>query len=238
MRRLVPALALLFAATPLAAQLREVTQEEATIGPIRGIAGFHADYMRPEGEFGQFVQEGLGLSGFVGASFGRNDQVSVGLEGGFVGYGRRTKTVPLSPTIPELYVDVTTSNNIATIGIPLRIELTPGPVRPYVYGSVGLAYFWTQTSAKGTASDGDFATSVNFDDLTANWSGGAGLSIQVSHGRTPVAIDISMRHVANGLVQYLNEDSIQSSGGTTVITPIESEANFTAYQVGVSFGLR
>lgn len=225
-------------AGPLAAQLRDVTDEVSPVEP-RARAGIYVNYISPQGDFGQFVDQGFGLSGWVGLPIGPSGQIFIGLEGSFANYGTRTNTVPLSPTIPGLYVDVTTSNNIATFGIPLRIELTPGPVRPYVVGSVGLAYFWTETSARGTSSAGDFASSTNFSDITANWTGGGGLVLQVSHGRNPVFVDVGLRHVANGEVKYLNEDSIQDGGGgTTIITPIRSEANFTLWQVGVAVGLR
>ena len=239
MRRALLVSSLLVSAAPAAAQLRDVTDSLTGMGRLRGRAGFQVEYVRPEGDFGRFVQNGFGISGWVGAALDRHAQVIVGLEGGFVNYGRQTSTVPLSPTIPGLYVDVTTTNNIATIGIPVRIEFTRGVLRPYVSGSVGLAYFWTETGARGTSSAGDFATSINFSDVTANWTGGAGLALQVSHGRTPVSIDVGMRHVANGQVKYLNQNSISDGGGgTTIITPIRSEANFTLYRVGVAFGLR
>ena len=223
---------------PLAAQLKDVT-DQFSYGRVRGRAGGHVEFVQPEGDFGRFVDNGFGISGWVGLGIDRKSQVIVGLEGGFVQYGRRTSTVPLSPTIPGLYVDVTTQNNIATFGIPVRVELTRGMLRPYVMGSVGLAYFWTETSARGTSSAGDFASSTNFSDITANWTGGGGLVLQVSHGRNPVFIDFGLRHVANGEVEYLNEDSIRDGGGgTTIITPIRSEANFTLWQVGVAVGLR
>ena len=237
MRRLFAA-ALVFTASPAAAQLKDVT-DQFSYGRVRGRAGGHVEFVQPEGDFGRFVDNGFGASGWVGIGLDRKSQVIVGLEGGFVQYGRRTSTVPLSPTIPGLYVDVTTQNNIATFGIPVRIEMTRGLLRPYVMGSVGLAYFWTETSARGTSSAGDFASSTNFSDLTANWTGGGGLVLQVSHGRNPVFIDLGLRHVANGQVDYLNEDSIRDGGGgTTIITPIRSEANFTLWQVGVAVGLR
>jgi hypothetical protein len=239
MRRASWPLALLVsAAAPAAAQLKDVT-DQFSYGRIKGRAGGHLEYVRPEGDFGRFVHDGFGLSGWAGLALDHKAQVIVGIEGGFVNYGRRTSTVPLSPTIPGLYVDVTTQNNIATVGIPLRVELTRGMLRPYVMGSVGLAYFWTETSARGTSSAGDFASSTNFSDLTANWTGGGGLVLQVSHGRNPVFIDFGIRHVANGEVAYLNEDSIEDGGGgTTIIHPIRSEANFTLWQLGVAVGLR
>ncbi|HVX90014.1 MAG TPA: hypothetical protein VG940_13850 [Gemmatimonadales bacterium] len=239
MRRALIALSLAAgSATPAAAQLKDVT-DQFSYGRVRGRAGGHLEFVQPEGDFGRFVDNGFGISGWVGIGLDRKSQVIVGIEGGFVNYGRRTSTVPLSPTIPGLYVDVTTQNNIATVGIPLRVELTRGMLRPYVMGSVGLAYFWTETSARGTSSAGDFASSTNFSDITANWTGGGGLVLQVSHGRNPVFIDFGIRHVANGEVEYLNEDSIRDGGGgTTIITPIRSEANFTLWQVGVAVGLR
>jgi hypothetical protein len=238
MRRSLFASALLLSASPAAAQLKDVT-DQFEYGRIKGRAGGHLEYVQPEGDFGLFVDNGFGASGWVGVALDKKAQVIVGLEGGFVNYGRRTQTVPLSPTIPGLYVDVTTQNNIATIGIPVRVELTRGMLRPYLMGSVGLAYFWTQTSARGTASSGDFATSINFDDVTANWTGGGGLVLQVSHGRNPVFIDFGMRHVANGEVEYLNEDSVIDGGpGGPEFTPIRSEANVTLWQVGVAVGLR
>lgn len=239
MRRALIALSLAAGSTsPAAAQLKDVT-DQFSYGRVRGRAGGHVEFVQPEGDFGRFVDNGFGISGWVGLGLDRKSQVIVGIEGGFVNYGRRTNTVPLSPTIPGLYVDVTTQNNIATIGIPVRVELTRGMLRPYVMGSVGLAYFWTETSARGTSSAGDFASSTNFSDITANWTGGGGLVLQVSHGRNPVFVDIGLRHVANGEVKYLNEDSIQDGGGgTTIITPIRSEANFTLWQVGVAVGLR
>jgi hypothetical protein len=240
MRRAVTLLALalaLWPTGPLSAQLKDVTDEMSPIEP-RARAGIFGNYISPKGDFGQFVDQGFGLSGWVGLPIGGSGQVFIGLEGSFANYGTRTNTVPLSPTIPGLYVDVTTSNNIGTFGIPLRIELTPGPIRPYVVGSVGLAYFWTETSARGTASSGDFARSINFDDLTAQWTAGGGLTIQVSKGLTPVAIDLGLRHVQNGEVEYLNENSIEDGGSDIIITPIRSQANFLSWQVGVKVGIR
>lgn len=238
MRRPLLIALLLVDAAPAAAQLRDVTDSLAP-GRIRGRAGIHVEYVRPEGDFGRFVERGFGMSGWVGAALDRHAQIVVGLEAGYAIYGQNTNTVPLSPTIPGLFVDVTTTNNIATLAIPLRVELTRGALRPYVMGSAGLAYFWTETSAAGTSTAGDFASTVNFSDITANWTGGAGLALRVGNGRRPTYIDIGMRHVANGKVKYLNQNSISDGGGgTTIITPIQSEANFTLYQLGVAFGLR
>lgn len=238
MRPRLLALLLAVPATPAAAQLKDVT-DELTTGRVRGRAGIQLEFVQPEGDFRRFVHDGVGVSGFVGAALDHHGQVTLGLGGGFVNYGRRTRTLPLSPTLPGLYVDLTATNNIATIEIPLRVELTRGILRPYLTGSVGLAYFWTETSARGTSSAGDFASTTNYHDVTRNWTAGGGLALQISNKRNPVSLDFGMRHVANGFVNYLNEDSIQDGGGgTTIISPIRTEANFTVYRLGVGVGIR
>ena len=238
MRRLIATSAFLCYALPLSAQLRDVT-DELPLGRVRGQAGIQLQYVKPEGDFGNYVHDGFGASGFVGAALDRNAQVVIGLEASVVNYGRISNTLPLSPTLPGLYVDLTTTNNIVTVGIPLRVELTRGPVRPYLVGSVGLAYFWTETSASGTSSAGDFASTTNFHDGTRNWTAGGGFAIKIKEGKNPLSIDVGMRHVANGEVNYLTPGSIVDvGGGVTEIHPTRSEANFTLYQVGVVVGLR
>ena len=128
---------------------------------------------------------------------------------------------------------------VQTCALPIWVELTRGLLRPYLQGSVGLAYFWTETSASGTSSAGDFASTTNYHDVTRNWTAGGGLALQISSKRNPVSLDFGMRHVANGFVNYLNDDSIQDGGGgTTIITPIRTEANFTVYRLGVEVGIR
>jgi hypothetical protein len=239
MRYVLALLTLLLATTGLHAQLREVTDQPPPLGRIRGQAGGWLEYAAPTGDFGQFVHDGFGITGWGGWVLDGKGRVTLGLEIGIVNYGDRTRTVPLSPTIPGLYADVSTTNNIVTLGTPiLRVELTNGAVRPYVSGSVGFAYSYTQTSARGTSSYGDFASSTNFSDWTFNWSAGGGVAIQLSRGRHPLALDLGVRHRDNARVKYLNEDSITGTGTGTTITPIESEANLTVWQLGVVFGLR
>lgn len=239
MRYTLGVLALLLCPTGVRAQLRDVTDQQPPPGRIRGQAGGWLEYAAPTGDFGRFVHDGFGLTGWGGWVLDRGGRVTIGLELGIVNYGDRTRTVPLSPTIPGLYADVTTTNNIVTLGAPVvRVDLTRGTVRPYVSGSVGAAYFYTQTSARGTSSGGAFASSTNFSDWTFNWSAGAGVAIQLSRGKHPIALDFGVRHRDNARVQYLNENSIQGTGAGTTVTPIESEANLTVWGLGVVFGLR
>jgi hypothetical protein len=66
---------------PLAAQLKDVT-DQFSYGRVRGRAGGHVEFVQPEGDFGRFVDNGFGISGWVGLGLDRKSQVIVGIEGG------------------------------------------------------------------------------------------------------------------------------------------------------------
>lgn len=237
-RPLTLALLLSLAQTPLEAQLKDVTDEFTDYGRIKGRAGAHLEYAQPEGELGAFIDQGFGISGWVGVGLDRKSRVLIGFEAGYVNYGTRTRSIAVAPTLPWAYVDVTTTNNIVTAGIPLRVEFTGGKLRPYAMGSVGGSYFFTTSSVTGDSDDDDIDTRTMYSDITLNWTAGAGLVYQIQKGETPVFLDFGFRHVDNGEVEYLTDESIQTYGSTTVITPIRSQANFTMFQFGVAVGLR
>jgi hypothetical protein len=153
-------------------------------------------------------------------------------------YGHETERVPLSPTLPRITVDVSTSNNIAALGIGPQIMVPSGTFRPYLNGTIGFSYFFTESSVSGSDNSFEFASTKNFDDFTFAWTGGAGVYIPVHAGRTPVSIDLGARYHGNGRAHYLREGSIEDNGaGGVTITPIESNTNLITYQIGISVGI-
>jgi hypothetical protein len=70
----------------------------------------------------------------------------IGLELGYMIYGSEQRREPLSPTIPETTVKVSTSNRILAGHLLLRLQPCCGSVRPYVDGLVGFNYLYTRTS--------------------------------------------------------------------------------------------
>ncbi len=193
----------------------------------------------PTGEFSDFVGLGGGANLFALFNFDRNGLFGLRLDGSVLSYGHERITQPLSNTIQRVSVDVTTNNWIASFGLGPQLTLGSGPIRPYVYGTVGFSYFATVSSVSGTADfDHSFASSTNFDDVTFASSGGAGVLIQLSNGTRPVALDMSVRTLRNGVTEYLRRGSIQErSDGSVFITPIQSEANLVTVKLGVSVGV-
>ena len=232
-RRLpIAALLTLTAASSLAAQnYREVTDDR---DQVKNFAGGNLQLAFPRGEFKQFVGTGYGASGNVTFMLDRSRQVGVQISLSWIEYGRTTETVPLSPTLPGLFVDLTTANDIFTLGVGPEFHLTRGALRPYVNGFFGLSMFTTTTSAEGTSNTSPFAESENFNDITFAYAAGGGLLLQVSHGSKPIFLDAGLRFQGHGTTRYLREGSIQTTpGGNVILNPIESRTDLLVAHAGV-----
>jgi hypothetical protein len=217
------------------AQIREVENDVGESGPYRLQAGGHLALAFPQGQFDQFVDLGYGLGGWIALNLDREGVFAIKLDGNFLIYGHETRTRPLSPTVPFVTVDVSTSNNIYAMGIGPLITLGHGAIRPFVQGTVGFSYFATESSVKGSNNSESFAESTNFDDFTFAWTAGGGLRIQVSRGRHPLFIDLATDYHRNGQASYLREGSITDDGnGGLIIRPIQSQTNLLLVRVGIS----
>ena len=193
----------------------------------------------PVGEFHDFVDVGGGAALGAIVHLNRSRTAAFRLDGSFVVYGSESFRTPLSPTVPFVDVDVRTTNYILSLGLGPQIFLGTGPLRPYIFGTAGFAYFGTTTSVSGTHEIESFASTTNFDDFTLALTGGGGISVQLSHGENPVALDLSASYQRNGLTEYLTEgDLYELPGGGWAVDPILSETNMVTYRVGVSIGIR
>lgn len=190
---------------------------------------------RPVGEFQDFVDWGGGFDVFGVFGLGRSGVIGLRLDGSVVIYGHESVDRPFSSTIPYVWLEVQTTNSIASIGLGPQVTLGRGPLRPYVYGTVGLSYFSTTTSLRGTGSVESFASSTNLDDVTPAVTGGAGLLLRLSNGRKPVSLDFSVNTTLNGEAEYLRVGSVRErADGTVYFVPIRSQANLVTFRMGVT----
>ena len=205
-------------------------------GSPKGEILIYGKLATPVGQFHQHVEMGGG-GGLAGLLFlGSSENFAVRLDGSLVVYGSETVRTPLSPTVPFIDVEVRTTNFIASAGFGPQVYLAAGTVRPYVFGTVGFAYFATESSASGTSNIESFASTTNFDDFSLALAGGGGVSVQLSDGGTPVALDLSAVYRHNGLTEYLTKGDLRAKrGGGYTVDPVRSETNMMTYQLGVSF---
>ena len=207
---------------------------------LKGEAFGYLNLAVPVGDFGNHVDLGGG-SGFGAVLFlGENRLAGLRAEGGFLIYGTSTDWRPWSTTVPEVQVRVQTNNSIFSGGLGPQVYLGTGPIRPYIYGTVGFTYFATSTSISGEYQDDEIASTTNFDDFQLSLTGGGGLSVEVRGGQNPVSLDLSASYQHNGLTEYLTGGDANfrtTRGGDLLVDPIQSDANLMTYRVGVSVGL-
>ena len=237
--------ALLVSSTTAAAQRTPDTERRlgpATVGgEPRLQGGLSFSLGQPRGPFRDYVDDGIGVGGHALYRLDRQGAFAVRVDGGFLNYGRETKRVPLSTTVGgRIMVDLTTTNNIAWVGVGPQLMAPRGPVRPYVNGTVGFSYFATQSSISGADDSENILHDTNYDDLVFSYSGGTGVLIPVAHGRrTLVFLDLGARFHNNGRTKYLREGGIEDlPNGQIALHPIDSNANLWTYHIGVSIGGR
>lgn len=129
----------------------------------------------PEAEFRDNVEKtGLGGNFYFAYRLPRS-MISAGVAVGFLIYGHETRTEPLSPTIPDMIVDVRTTNSILLCHLFLRVQPPRGVFRPYLDGLIGFNYLTTDTSIGDHDGweDNDLSSN-NLSDLALSYGLGGG----------------------------------------------------------------
>jgi hypothetical protein len=168
--------------------------------------------------------------------------LALGLELSWMNYGSETRREPFSTTIPDVTVDVTTSNNIVQTLFVLRGRALRGPIELYGDAVLGFNYMYTETGINGTGiSDEDVVRHTNFDDAALAYGGGGGVMVPVftrkklSEGQKPlqVLIDGGVRYLKGGEAEYLKKGSIRREGTTVTFDTLKSETDLLKVHVGL-----
>jgi hypothetical protein len=204
----------------------------------------------PRGEFDDNTDTGFGFTASYLRSITGNRVVGVGISGSFLSYGSARRRAPLSNTIPDITVDVETSNNTAFVLGLLEVRV-PGRIQPYVQATGGGGFFYTTTSLEDTRTDQVIISDTNQSDATWVWGGGGGLRFRVWEStpdpaqeaargpdlsRSRLYADLGVRYLKGNEVEYLKEGSLVTDDGEFDIDPrlARSEIEVVQYQIGVS----
>ena len=196
----------------------------------------------PVGEFSDNVDNiGFGLNvsggvGIVGLPF------MVGADLGYMIYGFERRSEPFSTTIPDVTVDVETTNNIVLGHLFFRIQPQQGVFQPYLEGLFGFKYLFTSTSIENISNGDDIASSTNFDDFASSYGVGAGFEIMVSareneNGRLrTILIHAGVKYLLGSTAEYLERGSItRLNNGTIEFDISRSRTDLVLPQLGVTF---
>jgi hypothetical protein len=219
------------AARPAAAQ-----HLEAEPAPTRWVLSGGVLIAQPVGEFADYVGVGAGAGVQALLRLDPLGIASLRADFGFVNYGNERRRVCFSATVGcRVLLDLTTSNNIMLFGFGPHLEAPMPYVRPFAHAGIGLSYFATTSSLRGSGSSEDFASTTNFDDLTFAWLAGGGVNVPVGRGARPVNVQLAARYHANGRVEYVRRGDIEDhADGSITIRPTRSRANLITWQIGVS----
>ena len=199
------------------------------------LIGFNGTLARPVGEFQNYVDWGGGMGLYGVVNLDRSNQVGLRFGSSFVIYGHERFATQLLPATRRVLVDVNTDNFIVDFGVGPQFTFGHGPLRPYAYGTAGLAYFATVSSLNGVDGGPDFAHTTNFDDLTYSLTGGGGILLELSR---KVSLDLSAHWTLNGEVNYLTEgDIVENWDGSITMFPVRSEANLMTFRFGLAIAL-
>lgn len=203
----------------------------------------------PRGEFDDNTDTGFGFEGAYVRSITGNRVVGLGLAGSFLSYGSTTRRAPLSNTIPDITVDVETSNNSAFVLGIFEVRV-PGRFQPYLQATAGGGFFYTTTSLEDTRTNEVIVSDTNQSDATWVWGGGGGLRFRVwearpdpereaarpGASRSRVYVDAGARYLKGNEVEYLKEGSLVTDDGEFDIDPrlARSEIELVRYQLGVT----
>ena len=207
--------------------------------PLHGetLFGFSGIGGAPTGYVGQVVGSGWGLAGSLmwqprGLPLGLRSEAT------FLDYASESRDVPVPGTDGRITGELTTSNWIGRLAVGPQLTWGRGPVRPYVYATVGTSYFATTTSLSDDhTSCGDcdvVASDTNYSDWTFSWSAGGGLLLRT--GRYGY-LDVGVRYIGNGTVSWLAEgDLVEDAQGIAQPHPRRSQANVVEVTFGFTVG--
>jgi hypothetical protein len=137
-------------------------------------------------------------------------------------------------------VDLETTNSMFLFGVGPQLMVPTGQLRPYLNGSVGLAYLSTQSYIRGRDQPDEyrFGNTTHFDDVSLAYGAGAGVYIPITRRRRPISLEVGARYQRSGRTQYLVEGSITDNpDGTLSFLPLESNIDLATFHVGITVGL-
>ncbi|MEX0602212.1 MAG: outer membrane beta-barrel protein [Bacteroidota bacterium] len=197
----------------------------------------------PQGEFRSTLDNtGIGL----GVDFAYTPTASpfaFGAEFGFLLVGQETREEPFSTTIPDVKVDVTTSNNMVLGNLFVRVQPSSGLLRPYLEALGGFHYLYTDTKIENQRDGEEVASSTNFSDLAWSYGAGGGVMIKVyepdpdEYSEPQIGellIDFRLRYRSGGKAEYLQEGSIRREGGQITYDVSRSKTDLLTVQIGVT----
>ncbi len=205
----------------------------------------------PQGEFKENMSN-TGIGGAFEFSYSPKPfPLAIGVSLGYLQYGKETRHEPFSPTIPDVTVEVVTTNNIMLGHLFLRIQNKRGYFQPYLDGLIGFNYLFTDTKIQNINHPeySEIASSTNIEDNVFSYGGGGGLMIRIHTGNAykdstrtdsegqrkkySLLLDFRVRYIKGGETEYLKKGSIRREDGKVYYDITESRTDLLTTHIGL-----
>jgi hypothetical protein len=192
----------------------------------------------PFGAFAEQIDAGWGGGIAVDMPVAMNGSLAIRLDAMGFQYGHEEEEVVFTPGPRRVTGKLTTRNNLGFITLGPEFRAASGPIRPYAHAFAGVGYMWTQSELRGSSDSEPFATTVNHDDASFAWGGGAGLTVPLfSTGSTSIALDLGARFADLGRPEYVTEGGVQDEpNGDVTVTPVRTRVQLAGVHLGVGIG--
>ena len=192
-----------------------------------GSFGFNLVVAQPLGEFRRNGDVAAGLTGFAVVGLGRTSTLGLRIDGAYVVYDADYRGYGVS-----------TTSSIGSFAIGPQVTLGQGPIRPYGFATMGGSIFWTSVRDDYYCGCYDSEVFVLNGRFTTVTQVGTGLLINMSRGRTPVALDLGVREMRHEQVRYVPAGGItENPDGSFTVQRVETPVSMRVFQVGVAIGI-
>src|SRR5688500_18389763 len=197
---------LLTLSSSLTGQEARSTALDSTTAIPRWHVGAAVDVGQPVGDFKRQVSNAVGLQAHFLLRLDRRGNTALRLQGGWLNHGHESQQVCLGATPGcRIEANVSTTNNIVSLGVGPEFSVPLGVFRVYGHGLVGVSRFATLSALGGGILPDFVAADENFGDTGFHWSGGVGIRMSV-YQRT--SVDIGVAYMGHGRREYLTEGGI------------------------------
>lgn len=191
----------------------------------------------PQGDFEDAIDDNAYGGGGNFLWTPNRSPIGLGFSLSYLNFSSDTRREPFSPTIPDVTVEVNTTNNIFQGHLLLRAQVQHGDIRPYADGLFGFNYLFMETKIRDAEDNEEVVSSTDHDDAALSYGAGGGLLMRVWSGgsdESPVTmfIDAGARYLLGGKAEYVTRKDIVE--GTVTYDIVKTETDMLMIQVGIA----
>ena len=166
----------------------------------------------PTGDWSKVAGAAMGLEGTNIVRLDPNQLIAFRSTLGWAYNFSRTVDVAAANVAAGDQLAIKTSNNTLYFGIGPELSKPTGPMRGFVYGTVGFNTNWTNGGLDGTVSGNRYSANVGATSTVFAWSVGGGLR-KTMKGVPGGKVELSAEYRSGTGHNYLLPDDVHSAGG-------------------------